>query len=65
MGTAHLGQLTLRRKLALGLALLWLVVFVAFVFLAALHPTPGFATTGINVIRRARGSIRSIGECAL
>jgi hypothetical protein len=37
MGTTHLRQLTPRRKLALGLALLWVVVFVAF---AALHSTP-------------------------
>jgi hypothetical protein len=37
MSTTHLGQLTPRRKLALALALLWVVVFVAFVFLAALH----------------------------
>jgi hypothetical protein len=34
MATGHLGQLTPRRKLALGLALLWVV---AFLFLAALH----------------------------
>jgi hypothetical protein len=37
MSTIHLGQLTPRRKLALAFALLWLVVFVAFVFLAAFH----------------------------
>jgi succinate dehydrogenase hydrophobic anchor subunit len=40
MGTTHLGQLTPRRKLALALALLWLVVFVAFVLVTALHSTP-------------------------
>jgi hypothetical protein len=39
MGTTHLGQLTPRRKLALGLALLWFAVFVAFVFLAGFHST--------------------------
>lgn len=40
MGTSHLGQLTPRRRLALGFALLWFVVFIAFVLLAALHSVP-------------------------
>lgn len=40
MASIHLGQLTPRRKLALGLALLWFVVFLAFMVLAALHSAP-------------------------
>jgi hypothetical protein len=40
MASIHLGQLTPRRKLALGLALTWFVVFIAFVLLVAPHSAP-------------------------
>jgi hypothetical protein len=40
MATSHLDQLTPRRKLALGLALLWAVAFVAVVLPVAFYSGP-------------------------
>ena len=40
MGTGHPGQLTPRRKVALGFALLWLIAFVALVLAVVSHPAP-------------------------
>ena len=40
MGTSHLGQLTPRRKLALGLALLWVFAFAAIVLPVTLRSAP-------------------------
>jgi hypothetical protein len=40
MATSHLDQLTPRRKLALGLALLWAVAFVAVVLPVAFYSDP-------------------------
>lgn len=40
MATSYLGQLTTRRKVALGFALLWLIAFVTLVLPVALHSAP-------------------------